>query len=207
MRIETLETGGFVPAMHAMRNPMNSWHKNDTEYVYDGVVVGPNDQDLSRRLTKAGSEHCKHLRQIHVWVDMTLPRYVWSEMDTYGFSPKVSTSTMHKIDSRHLTKDDFETDIAQATIDDLNVEIDVMQGMSKIDLDGRNKQRRIIKGKLPESYLQMRTVDFTYATLLNIINQRYNHKLIEWHEICNWIIGVDNFEELTGIEYKRRELS
>lgn len=44
MKIETLDVQGFVPAMHAMRSPMDSWARNDTVVNTDGnVVIGPND--------------------------------------------------------------------------------------------------------------------------------------------------------------------
>lgn len=44
MKIETLDVAGFVPAMHAMRNPKDSWARNDTVVNSDGkVTIGPND--------------------------------------------------------------------------------------------------------------------------------------------------------------------
>lgn len=71
MNIQTLETYGIQPAIHGMRNPMNSWNKSDS----DGDDVGENDKELSLRLQKSGPEHCKHLRMIFVWADITAPRY------------------------------------------------------------------------------------------------------------------------------------
>lgn len=43
MKIETLDVHGFVPAMHAMRDPLNSWARNDTFIDGDGLTIGPND--------------------------------------------------------------------------------------------------------------------------------------------------------------------
>lgn len=37
---------------------------------------------------------------------------------------------------------------------------------------------------LPESWLQTRTITMNYENILNIIHQRYNHKLSEWH----WLV-------------------
>ena len=135
-------------------------------------------------------------------MDVTLPRYIWSELDTYNYSPKVSTSTMHRIHSRPLTQDDFETPMLDCVIEDINKEIAKFNGYSRIDPEGRNIQRRVIKGKLPESFLQMRTVDFTYATLMNVYRQRKNHRLSEWHLFCDWILELPHFQELTGITNK-----
>ena len=38
---------------------------------------------------------------------------------------------------------------------------------------------------LPESWLQKRTITMNYENAFNIINQRKNHKLSEWHFLVN----------------------
>lgn len=81
MIIETEDIQGFEPAIMGMRNPMNSWEKSDSKFIYhddDSIVgydIGDTDKDLSVRLQNAGPEHCKHLRMIYVWADITAPRY------------------------------------------------------------------------------------------------------------------------------------
>ena len=49
---------------------------------------------------------------------------------------------------------------------------------------------------LPESYNQTRTWTANYAILRNIYFQRKNHKLIEWHEFCDWIKSLPYSKEL-----------
>ena len=39
---------------------------------------------------------------------------------------------------------------------------------------------------LPESWLQTRTITMNYENILNIIYQRQNHKLTEWHYVINY---------------------
>ena len=79
MNIEMIhEPQGFDQALRAMRNPMNSWKKNDSYFEDDSMQayhVGDNDIELSIKLQKAGPEHCKHLRMIYVWANITAPRY------------------------------------------------------------------------------------------------------------------------------------
>ena len=73
-----------------------------------GFKLGPNDLDLALRLIKAGPEHRKFLRMIHVQMDITGPLYWWKEMDTYKVATVAnSCSTMHKIHSKEFTLDDF----------------------------------------------------------------------------------------------------
>ena len=64
--------------------------------------------ELSMKLQKAGPEHCKHLRMIMVWADITTSLTVWKQFDTYRAGiEKISTSTMHTLMRRELTADDF----------------------------------------------------------------------------------------------------
>ena len=69
MNITNTQVFGFEAALRGMRNPMNSWHLQDSS-KYE---IGPKDMDLAKRLIKAGPEHCKFLRQIQVWADFNMP--------------------------------------------------------------------------------------------------------------------------------------
>lgn len=227
IKIENTQVFGLEASIRGMRNPLDSWNKSDSYstvyvdgYMYsmktgklvsdldndlyysngrqneEGYFIGEKDIKLAQKLTKAGSEHCKFLRQIQVWVDLDLPRYIWSEFDTYKFNTKNSCSTMHTAHKRNLTQDDFYGSISAGTLEFLNNLID------------RKKEGSItsdyfiheFKGNLPEAFLQRRTVNTNYAELLNMYHQRKNHRLKVWHEICNWILDLPYFKELTGIE-------
>ena len=98
MKFENTEVYGFKRALKGMRNPLESWRKNDTVEENGKVVIGENDLDLAQRLIKSGSEHRKFMRQIFVSVDITGPLYWWKEFDTYKVGTVAnSCSTMHKI--------------------------------------------------------------------------------------------------------------
>jgi len=192
MKIQLLDYAGILPAMTAMRNPMNSWDKNDTHVDFNEmkIMVGSADKALSEKLQKAGPEHAKHLRMIMVWANIIAPRYWWMEFDTYRAGvEKVSCSTMHKLMSRELTTDDFETDAKHSyallsAVHEINVRI----GRYHIEEDPEAKKaiwREIIQ-ILPQSYIQKRTVMMSYAALRNIYRQREGHKLKEWQEFREW---------------------
>ena len=127
MKFEHTDVWGFKHAIRGMRNPMNSWNKNDSGYaikeyelhdgeekiVYDKSKfgLGPNDIDLMQRLIKGGPEHRKFMRQIMVSIDITAPMFWWSEFDTYKIGTTAnSTSKMHKLASKPITIEDFEMD-------------------------------------------------------------------------------------------------
>ena len=78
IKIENTETFGLEAAIRGMRNPMNSWDKSDSKQYSDGdcsFVIGEKDMALASRLTIAGPEHAKYLRQIFISVDITAPLF------------------------------------------------------------------------------------------------------------------------------------
>jgi len=206
MKIETLEVSGFIPALHGMRNPKNSWDRGaSVQYAHDGIIIGYADMKLAQQLVVAGTEHSKFMRQIQVWADFTMPRYWWSEADTYGFGTKNSCSTMHTISNRHLTMEEFEISVddllftvyaIEDTIDTINQMIDDYKTTKDYNYVIQ------IKKMLPESFLQMRTWNTNYAELRNIYFQRKNHRLKEeWIEtFCKWIESLPYSKELIMYE-------
>lgn len=99
---------GFLPAVVGMRNPLNSWNKNDTRIMNRYVDIGPSDLKLAKELALAGPTHAKYRRMITVWVDITAPLYWWKEFDTYKVGTVAnSCSTMHKIHEKEFTLEDF----------------------------------------------------------------------------------------------------
>ena len=200
MKIITLEIAGFESALKGMRNPMNSWDKNDS-YNLDNfdVLIGKNDLDLAQRLIKAGAEHCKFLRQIQVWADFDMPRYWWSEFDTYKIGTSAnSCSTMHKLlnnkepITRHLFVGSMED------FDVLDIVIDRLEELRKEYQETKNDYLLVrAKRILPEGFLQLRTVNLSYQTIRNIYHQRKNHRLKEeWIDtFCEWIKTLPYSEE------------
>ncbi len=187
IRIDNLETYGFKSAMRGMRNPMNSWHLNDST----NDKIGDNDLKLLQQLTKAGPDHRKVLRQMMISCDITAPLYWWKEFDTYKVGvTSNSQSTMHKLCSRPLTIHDFSFEdmndnefIVNAVLDNLNTRIrDYKEGIKQ----NKSLWRTIIQ-LLPCSYNQTRTVTMNYENVMNMYHQRRYHKLSEWQEFCTYM--------------------
>ena len=51
---------------------------------------------------------------------------------------------------------------------------------------------------LPASYNQMRTVSLNYEVLATIYFARRNHKLAEWHTLCDTILTLPYAKQLIG---------
>ena len=149
IKIENTEVFGWEAAVRGMRAPMNSWEKSDSSWEcsdYDSLnehdiyeyKIGPNDHDLMMRLVKAGDEHAKFMRMIHVQMDILAPLYWWKQADTYkvGFVTN-SCSTMHKIQAKKFGIDGFSHEHLNTwSIDDLKHTIGTLNDFRHIYLHG-----------------------------------------------------------------------
>lgn len=197
---------GFEPAIRGMRNPMNSWDKSDSQYIRGCFHIGKNDLKLMKKLAESGTDHRKYLRMITVYCDITAPLYWWKEFDTYKVGTVAnSCSTMHKIQAKEFTIDDFSHEhilcetftglVNPTTL--LNGIVDALNQNRKLYLETKDKKYwwQMIQ-LLPSSYNQNRTVMLNYEVLANIYKSRKNHKLDEWRTFCKWIENSLPYSEL-----------
>lgn len=179
------------------------------------AFLGPADLDLAQRLIKAGPEHRKFLRQIFVSTYISLPLSIWKQLDTYKIGTVTnSTSTMHKIQSKPLTRESFEIEqipyeeqeemeqrdgiYCAGELSDLFDEtIQTCEDLRRAFNQTKDKRywRKLIE-LLPESYLQAREYTLNYEVLRSIVHQRKGHKLGEWQKFIHWVRTLPYAEEL-----------
>lgn len=179
------------------------------------AFLGPADLDLAQRLIKAGPEHRKFLRQIFVSTYISLPLSIWKQLDTYKIGTVTnSTSTMHKIQSKPLTRESFEIEqipyeeqeemeqrdgiYCAGELSDLFDEtIQTCEDLRRAFNQTKDKRywRKLIE-LLPESYLQAREYTLNYEVLRSIVHQRKGHKLSEWQKFIHWVHTLPYAEEL-----------
>ena len=200
IQIERTSVMNLEGAIRGARNPMNSWAKSDSYYDENGqFVLGPVDLDFGHRLAVSGSDHRKFLRQVFVTVDITAPLYWWKEFDTYKVGTVAnSCSTMHKIHAKAFERDDFSHDRLDegglALLDATVAYLEAERQKFIADKEDRQPWHNMIQ-MLPSSYNQMRTVTLNYENLINIYYARRNHKLAEWHTLCDWIASLPYAKE------------
>ena len=217
MKFENIKVYNFEGALHGMRNPKESWDKSDSYWEGDKYIIGENDMKLAQALIKAGSEHRKFLRQIFVSVDITAPLFWWKEFDTYKVGTVAnSTSTMHKIHSKPITLDCFETDdytnlsIFDAPLtcltDHVDEFIEVLETLRQRYLEWNEKAKQSSNDEqrkmclkiakrywkelirwLPESWLQTRTVTMDYENLFGMCSKTQRR----FHKLNEWS-GIDD---------------
>ena len=223
LKIENIDVMGWEAAIRGMRNPMNSWEQSDSSfedvfedkenlntYYMKNVEIGPNDFNLMKRLRNAGTDHRKFMRMIAVYVDITAPLYWWKEFDTYKVGTVAnSCSTMHKIQEKEFTREDFSHEhlfdfmtgnVELLPIEILDYTINCLNLCRERYLKTNDKEYwwQMIQ-LLPSSYNQRRTIMLNYEVLANMYKSRKNHKLDEWHVLCDWIKTLPYSELITGI--------
>lgn len=214
IKVEHVDVWGFEYAIRGMRNPMNSWEKSDSNFSHDECAtcphggsgvhtqicdgkhcfsIGKNDLKLMQQLYKAGTSHRKYLRQIFVSMDITAPLYWWKEFDTYKVGTVAnSCSTMHKIQEKEFTLDDFSHEHLYGEAASILEEVvEVLNFCRETYLSTKDKDEwwQMIQ-LLPSSYDQRRTVTMTYENAVAMIEQRSNHKLDEWRTFVEVLKGL-----------------
>ena len=226
IEVNNVNVFNFDGAFHGLRNPMNSWDKNDTRTIIGYLdenpmfdpncgepIVGPNDMKLAQRMICGGPEEAKFLRQIFVTMDINAPFFWWKEMDTYKVGTTAnSCSTMHKLTSREFASQDFSFDELiedfneqdQQLISDIRVNIlNYCEELRQRYLETKDKNLwRALIEILPSAYMQKRTWTANYQVLRNIYFQRRNHKLQEWKDFCHVIENLPYGKELICYEKK-----
>ena len=218
LKLENTGVFGWEATIRGMRNPMNSWNKSDSGWGFVpsqtcptcdryecGYIIGENDLKLMKSLSKAGNDHAKFLRMINVTVDITAPLYWWKEYDTYKVGTVAnSCSTMHKIADKEFTLEDFSyehltvesiTFGLEPVIDILNKNRELYIQWENAGEEKKNLWWQMIQ-LLPSSYNQKRTVQFNYQVLKQMYFARKDHKLDEWHTLCDWMLALPYFKEV-----------
>lgn len=205
---ENTDVWGFDGAIRGMRNPFDSHKKSDSYYENGNwcdadFVIGDADMKLAKQLITSGDEHGKLLRMIHVQTDITIPRAIWSELDTYKFGTKNSQSTMHKLlnNKNEITLSQFDSYLADFDLWSQIVErLEYLrQEYRKEDSTPRYRNALLVRAKmlLPEGFLQTRTWDTNYQELRRIYFQRKGHRMPHWEEIREWIRNLPYSELIT----------
>ena len=232
--------------IEGMRNPHNSWEKSDSNccavngfgqcmgcdhpercMYYSDFYLGENDHSLMQHLANAGTDHRKFMRMMPIYVRITAPLYWWKEFDTYKVGTVAnSCSTMHKIQEKEFTLEDFSHEhlisdqigdnndamyywdmpdketpsrLFASPMDGLKVIIGLLNANREAYLETKDKKYwwQMIQ-LLPSSYNQTRNVMVNYEVLANIYKSRKDHKLDEWREFCKWIEELPYSELITG---------
>ena len=175
MKVEIIGESGFLEALfglglsYGITSGMTFDTFKDSRNIIDKV------REASLKLYTKEGGHNKFLESIQMWLDVTAPRYIWAEIDTYRVGcSKQSESTIHT-----LTKSPFVQGMFCRP-----VPAEVLGSLEELRIKGDFVG---LKNILPEGFLQRRIWNLNYKVLRNILSQRKRHRLSEWQYFCDYI--------------------
>ena len=170
------------------------------------------DWDRAQRLTKASrfnAAHAQFLTGIVVNFDLTFSNKAWIETERYRFLNFVSSqSTMHCITKFGLRKQCNEY-VDERIITIVQEYIDLYNSLTAQDEETIKSKKNLylkILYNLPSGFQLTARMTTNYRCLLNIYNQRHDHRLPEWREFCNQLLEeLPFFKELVEA-YMNKEI-
>lgn len=166
----------------------------------------------AQRLTKASrfnAAHAQFLTGIVVNFDLTFSNKAWVEAERYRFLNFVSSqSTMHCITKFGLRKQCNEY-VDERIITIVQEYIDLYNSLTAQDEETIEFKKNLylkILYNLPSGFQLTARMTTNYRCLLNIYNQRHDHRLPEWREFCNQLLEeLPFFKELVEA-YMNKEI-
>lgn len=160
----------------------------------DEILDFTKDWDRAQRLTKASrfnAAHAQFLTGIVVNFDLTFSNKAWIEAERYRFLNFVSSqSTMHCITKFGLRKQCNEY-VDERIITIVQEYIDLYNSLTAQDEETIEFKKNLylkILYNLPSGFQLTARMTTNYRCLLNIYNQRHDHRLPEWREFCNQLL-------------------
>lgn len=196
MDIRVLKEAGYEEALLGMSLSFYD-HAIPLDVFWDEQKLKRAEHRATLLAPKEGG-HNKFLESIQVWIYIQASRDFWQEFDTYRAGvTKQSSSTMHTLDKRAVTLNDFEegTHLGMVVLfneclsDYKNPESEYYKDITRL------------KKNLPEGWLQERIVCTNYKVLRHIYTQRKNHRLKQWQQYITELLDKLEYPEfitLTG---------
>lgn len=146
-----------------------------------------------------GTAHDQFLTGVIVQFDLTFSIKAWVEAERYHFLDFVSSqSTMHRILSFDISKQCNEY-VTQEAIENVNT----LLAAYKASPSPSNYLRVLYN--VPVGFRLTARMTTNYRQLKTIYQQRKDHALKEWRDVCAWIETLPMWKELTQNEREAGE--
>ena len=166
------------------------------------------DKDITRaiKLTKLSKENHAHgqfLTGVRVNFDLRFSNKAWVEAERYRFLEFVSSqSTMHRIAKFDLTEqynsfvDSRIISIVKEKVDRYNrlVEMRPEEALPEYEQEIKDAYLEILYNN-PAGFELTARMTTNYRCILNIINQRWDHRLPEWRQLCREFLELPMMED------------
>ena len=178
MKIENLKVYDFTESLIASGYPMR------TDIPELMGLVTDKDYERGLKLTKASKEngaHAQWLTGVRVNFDLTCSNKMWVEAERYRFFEFVSSqSTMHRV-----AKFDIKSQCNEYVSPMIIAEVERIKDIYQQNPTSQNYLKLLYN--LPSGFELTARITTNYRCLLNIYNQRHNHRLPEWRQFCEYM--------------------
>lgn len=158
----------------------------------DDIILAQNTGDLSDnkhykralKLSKAplNSGHVSFAKGIVVNMDITFTNKAWIEFQRYHFADIITgMSTMHRI-----SKFDLDEAFNEYTDPVIISRLEELQEMYNLTKDKEDYLKLLYS--TPAGLLMTGRVTTNYLQLMNMWQQRHNHRLPEWRQFCDELL-------------------
>ena len=202
MKIENVKVYDLEESLIASGLPMRTTSES-RELTEKDLTRG---RKLSKLTFTDDNAHDQFLTGIRVAFDLTCTNKVWVEVERYRFLEFVSSqSTMHRITRFDLDEaynefvDPRVIEIMKEKVQQYNA-LDAEKpedeyGKKRIEELKRQKYMEILYTN-PAGFQLTARLTTNYRCLKNIYQQRRDHRLQEWRDICAWIETLPYAHEL-----------
>ena len=146
---------------------------------------------ISLGSSKPGSGHDQFLSTIYVNFNLTFSKQAWNELTRYRFIFYCSSqSVIHRVTRMDIDGQTNEY-VTDEMIELLNTYID------EYNENPSHENYLKVVYNTPTGLVLTARISASYRALKTVVQQRSNHKLLEWRELCEWIHTLPHFDELT----------
>lgn len=155
---------------------------------HDKMLQNPHIRRAINLAQAKGGGHDQFLTGIVVNFDLTLSNKAWVEAERYRFLTFISSmSTMHRAAVLPIGQccNEYTSPVEIQEAERLQ------EYYNSIDGDVYREEKRIaylnLLYNIPAGFELMAGMTTNYRCLRNIYHQRRNHRLPDWHVVCDWI--------------------
>lgn len=215
--ITNVEVYGLDSSIYRSGYPMMDRAPTEKEFI-DAVheieharYIGDyNNKHIKRAIKLAnakGGGHDQFLTGIVVNFDLTLSNKAWVEAERYTFLNFISSmSSMHRI-SLFKISDCCNKYVSKAEIEEAERLQDIYNNIDGEAEPDRKKEAYLdLLYNLPSGFELMAGMTTNYRCLKNVRGQRRNHRLPDWHYVCDWIDSLPMSDCLIAGDYNARAI-
>lgn len=205
--ISNVDVFGLESSIYRSGYPMMDRAPTEDEFFTEvaGIKNAVNDGDydnphIVRAATLArakGGGHDQFLTGIVVNFDLTLSNKAWTEAERYTFLNFISSmSTMHRIARFDIGAccNTYTSPIEIKEAERLQFIYNAIDGEKHPE---EKKQAYLdLLFNIPCGFELMAGMTTNYRCLKNIYQQRRNHRLPDWHVVCDWIESLPLADQL-----------